>query len=149
MAVGFALNGVMHFPYALQLATGNTRLPITISTILLIIVLPLTVLLTLKLGMVGGALSGALMNVIYLFLGAWLTHRYILPRLASRWLVIDIGKPLVISAAVGGLAWVLGASRLPGFLPLGAAVLTGVVATGLILLASADLRHLSLRALRR
>jgi len=148
MSVGYALNGVMHFPYALQLAFGNTRLPLAISTILTIIVLPLTALLTLKLGMVGGALAGALMNIIYLFLGAWLTHRRILTGLAPRWLAVDIGKPLAISAAVGGVAWVLGTARLPGLLPLGAAVLTGAIAMGLILITSSDLRALSLRVFR-
>ena len=148
MSVGFALNGVMHLPYALQLAFGNTRLPLTISTILTIIVLPLTVLLTVKLGMVGGALAGALLNVIYLFLGAWMTHRRILTGLAPRWLTVDIGRPLAISAAVGGIAWFLGASRLSGLLPLGAAVMTGAVAIGLILLSSPELRALSFRAFR-
>jgi O-antigen/teichoic acid export membrane protein len=148
MSVGYAINGVMHMPYALQLAFGNTRLPLAISAIVAIIALPLTVLLTVRLGMVGGALAGAVMNVIYLFLGAWLTHRYILTGLAPRWLAIDIGKPLVISAAVGGIAWVLGASRLPGLLPLGAAVLTGAVAIGVSLITSSDLRALRLRAFR-
>ncbi len=148
MSVGCAINGVMHLPYALQLAFGNTRLPLVIATILTIIVLPLTALLIVKLGMVGGALAGALMNVIYLFLGAWLTHRHILAGLAPRWLAVDIGKPLAISIAVGSVAWVLGISRLPGLLPLGAAVLTGGVASGLILITSSDLRALSLRAFR-
>jgi O-antigen/teichoic acid export membrane protein len=148
MSVGYAINGVMNVPYALQLAFGNTRLPLAISAIVAIIALPLTVLLTVKLGMVGGALAGAVMNVIYLFLGAWLTHRHILTGLAPRWLAIDIGKPLVISAAVGSIAWVLGASRLPGLLPLGAAVLTGAVASGVIVITSSDLRALRLRAFR-
>lgn len=97
LAMGSALHGVMYFPYALQLAYGRTRLPLLINTILMILLVPLIVILSLSYGAMGGAVAWLVLHVLYLLLGTWLTHQTLLRGIAVRWLIIDVGTPMVIS----------------------------------------------------
>lgn len=98
--IGTALNGAMHFPYALQLAYGMTRLPLTINAILVVVMIPTTTLLALKYGAVGGAAAWAILNGIYLLIGTWLTHRLLLKGLGLTWLLFDVGMPLGMSMLI-------------------------------------------------
>jgi O-antigen/teichoic acid export membrane protein len=100
--VGTALNGAMHFPYALQLAYGITRLPLQINAILLALTVPTTILLAYRFGAIGGASSWALINAIYLIVGTWLTHRKLLQGIALKWLASDVGIPLFMSMLIVG-----------------------------------------------
>nr|MDP2190428.1 oligosaccharide flippase family protein [Rhodoferax sp.] len=101
--IGTALNGAMHFPYALQLAYGMTRLPLTINTILVIIMIPTTILLSLQYGAVGGAAAWAILNGIYLLIGTLLTHRSLLKGVGLKWVICDVGMPLGLSLLVVGV----------------------------------------------
>lgn len=98
--IGTALNGAMHFPYALQLAYGVTRLPLLINSVLVAIMVPATYALASRFGAEGGAGAWALLNAIYLFLGTFLTHRSLLKGLGIKWLVGDVGLPLLVSMLV-------------------------------------------------
>jgi len=100
--IGTALNGVMHFPYALQLAYGATRLPLTINLILMVIMVPLTITLARFYGAVGGAAAWALLNALYLFVGTWLTHRSLLRGIGPKWLLGDVALPLAMTVIVAG-----------------------------------------------
>jgi O-antigen/teichoic acid export membrane protein len=102
--IGTALNGAMHFPYALQLAYGHTRLPLLINGILLVVLVPLITVLALRFGAVGGAASWALLNTVYLLVGTWLTHRSLLRGVGLRWLARDVLAPLGVAALVVGVA---------------------------------------------
>lgn len=101
--IGTSLNGAMHFPYALQLAYGATRLPLTINAILVVIFVPLIILFATQFGAIGGAAAWALLNGIYLLIGTWLTHRSLLKGLGAKWLFGDVGVPLAISLLVMSL----------------------------------------------
>lgn len=101
--LGTAINGAMHFPYALQLAYGMTRLPLLINTILMIVLVPMTIVLAMQFGAIGGAAAWALLNGVYLLVGTWLTHRKILKGLAAKWLLMDVGVPLSSSLLLVGL----------------------------------------------
>ena len=103
--IGTALNGAMHFPYALQLASGFTRLPLTINGILLATMAPLTVALALKFGALGGAMAWASLNFVYLLVGTWLTHRHLLRDLGWSWLLFDVAAPAALATAT---IWTLG-----------------------------------------
>jgi O-antigen/teichoic acid export membrane protein len=100
LAIGTALNGVMHFPYALQLAWGMTWLPLTINIILMIVMVPLTIFFALSYGALGGAVAWLILEVLYVMFGTWLTHRHLLRSLATRWLFQDVGVPLGLSFLV-------------------------------------------------
>jgi O-antigen/teichoic acid export membrane protein len=103
LLIGTALNGVMHFPYALQLAFGYTGLPLKINLLLLILMVPLTIILTAKFREIGGAISWLVLNATYLVIGIWLTHRRMLTDIALEWLSIDVGLPFSVSAIVIGV----------------------------------------------
>ena len=121
--IGTTLNGVMHFPYALQLASGKTGTPVMINFCLLVLMLPLTTFLTIAYGAIGGAAAWAILNVFYVLVGTWLTHRVLLTGIGARWLVNDVGLPLVSTVVVVGTVsiWLSG-------LPLPRPLLLGLAA---------------------
>ena len=101
LAIGSAFHGVMYFPYALQLACGMTRLPLTINAILMVVLAPLIIFLALKYGALGGAMAWLALHVLYALLGTWLTHRSLLKGVGVRWLLQDVGVPLILSIIAG------------------------------------------------
>lgn len=100
---GAMLHGVMHFPYALQLAYGNSRLPLVTNAVLVSFYLPTLLLMTAWYGALGGAAAWMLMNVVYLFLGTILTHRTLLRDAGQRWLTGDVFLPAVVAFIVVGV----------------------------------------------
>jgi len=100
LAMGSSLNGVMHFPYALQLAHGMTRVPLSINTMLMVVVVPLIVFLAPSYGALGGAIAWLVLNILYVIIGTWVTHRHLLIGLGNKWLFQDVGIPLGLSMAV-------------------------------------------------
>ena len=105
LVIGTALHGVMFFPYALQLAYGITRLPLTINTILMVILIPLTFFLSLEYGAIGGAMAWLVLHVLYVLLGTWLTHRQLLKGIGMTWLLHDVAIPLCLSMIVGFIGY--------------------------------------------
>lgn len=101
LVIGSALNGMMFFPYALQLAYGMTWIPLTINIVLMCFLVPLIIFLTQIYGALGGAIAWLILEVVYLMLGPLLTHHYLLRGLASKWLFQDVGIPLALSILVG------------------------------------------------
>ncbi|CAM8344617.1 RfbX Membrane protein involved in the export of O-antigen and teichoic acid [Candidatus Methylopumilus planktonicus] len=100
LLIGSAVNGVTIFPYALQLAYGVVGLPLKICLILIASTVPMTIFLATKYGVIGGAFSWVIMNCINLLLTSWLTHRVILKNIGFKWLVWDIGVPMIFSLLV-------------------------------------------------
>jgi O-antigen/teichoic acid export membrane protein len=104
LAIGTALHGVMYVPFALQLAYGTTKLPLTINGIQLAVITPLAIFLVHTYGAAGAALAWLALHSMYVLLGIWLTHRQLLTGLKLRWIALDIGVPLATSVLVGLLA---------------------------------------------
>ena len=100
LLIGTAINGLMHLPYALQLAYGWTRLGFQISLCEVLVFGPLLIWAALHYGALGGAAVWALLNICYLIVGVALTHRRLLQGEMRRWIVEDIGYPLVAVAGV-------------------------------------------------
>lgn len=105
LVIGSALNGVMYFPYALQLAYGQTWIPLTINVTLMFFMVPLIIYLAQEYGALGGAMAWLISEVVYVMLGPWLTHRYILKGLGSRWIFQDVGMPLALSIIMGVIGY--------------------------------------------
>jgi O-antigen/teichoic acid export membrane protein len=101
LAIGTAIQGVMYFPYALQLAYGMTRLPLMICAIMVIVMIPLVIFFAWTYQALGGAMAWLTINILYLLLGTWLTHRYLLKRIGKKWLSQDVGIPLMLSIVAG------------------------------------------------
>jgi O-antigen/teichoic acid export membrane protein len=104
LLAAYALHGVMHMPYALMLAQGETKPMFVIYIALIVIMVPLTLMLSRAYGVVGGAAAQFLLFILYLFVGTWITHRRHFRGYALTWLVKDIGVPLGISVSVGLIA---------------------------------------------
>ncbi|MDP2073009.1 lipopolysaccharide biosynthesis protein [Hydrogenophaga sp.] len=102
LVIGSALNGVMYFPYALQLAHGMTWIPLVLNISLMCFLVPAIIFLALTFGAMGGALAWLIAEVAYVLTGPWLTHRHILKGLASKWLFRDVGLPLAIAVLLVG-----------------------------------------------
>jgi O-antigen/teichoic acid export membrane protein len=98
--IGTALNGIMHFPYALQLAFGATYIPITINVILIIIMIPLTIVLTKNYGVSGGAGAWAILNGLYVVIGTTITHRFLLVGHGLSWISKDVLLPITTSMSI-------------------------------------------------
>lgn len=103
LLIGTSLNGAMHFPYALQLAFGKTKLPLIINAILMVLLVPLIFILASKYGAVGGALAWLTLNILYLLFGSWLTHQYLLKGVTIPWLLWDVMVPLGLSIFIIGV----------------------------------------------
>lgn len=143
LVFGSALNGVMYFPYALQLAYGLTWIPLAINTVLMCFLVPLIIYQAKTYGAIGGGMAWLISQVVYVMLGPWLTHSYILKGLGPKWFFQDMGIPLTLSVLIGMIGHY--AIQAGGFLPyekiIGAAGLALFTST-LILLMSRQLREI-------
>ena len=109
LLLAYALHGIMHMPYALMLAQGETKSMFAVYIALIVVIVPLTSILSVLYGAVGGAFAQLLLFMLYLFVGTWVTHRRYFKGYAAVWLSKDVGVPLGISA----LAWLAGYAAMP------------------------------------
>jgi O-antigen/teichoic acid export membrane protein len=91
---GTTFNGIMHPPYALQIAYGWTSLSVYGNMIALIVLIPLLFYLTSKYGVIGGALPWLLLNLGYFIITIPFMHIKILKHEKWKWYLQDIGIPL-------------------------------------------------------
>ncbi|WP_297016419.1 oligosaccharide flippase family protein [Thalassospira sp.] len=97
----YALHGIMHVPYALMLSRGETAPMLKIYGALIAIIAPVTFLISVYFGVLGGALAQFLLFISYMFIGIWVTHRRCYTGYASVWLTKDVGVFLAVSLSVG------------------------------------------------
>lgn len=100
LAVGYGINGMMFFPYALQLALGFSRIPLAINLAMMSIMVPLIFTLTTAYGAIGGAAAWPILQIAYLIVGTAVTHHYSDQGSALRWILRSIVAPLAIGLAV-------------------------------------------------
>jgi O-antigen/teichoic acid export membrane protein len=130
LVVGTALHGIMHMPYALQLAHGWTQLALRINLVAAAVVVPATYLAAIHYGMVGAAWVWVILNAGYVIVGVPAMHRRLLKDELRRWYVHDLLVPLAASFSVtAGARWYIG-ENLPSavLLPL----LGGVLALSML-----------------
>ncbi len=107
LAIGAAVNSTMVLPYILQLAHGWTRLAIILNVVLVCLMVPYTVLAVRHFGIVGGASTWPLLNLLAAAVGASLTFKRLLPGEGWRWLVKDVAMPGTAALAAGAVVWLL------------------------------------------
>jgi O-antigen/teichoic acid export membrane protein len=107
LVIGMALNGLMHPAYALQLASGSTRLPLILTIGQLLFMVPAVTLLAFRYGAAGAAYAWPAMSVLYLAVGSTWTHRLFLPGAGGRWLLADVGAPLAGAVVPALIAYAL------------------------------------------
>lgn len=141
LAIGSGLHGAMYFPYALQLAYGMTRLPLTINIILMMVYLPMIIYFALNYGAMGGALAWLLLHVIYMFLGTWLTHRRLLKSIGVGGGLQDIGIPFMLTLLIGVLGhFTVHSNQYPALVKLLGGGLLALIAMVLSIVTSKRLR---------
>lgn len=133
LVVGTAVNGLMHIPYALQLAYGWTRLGLYLALSNVILFAPMMVWGALHFGATGGAAVWALLNAFYMAVGLPLMHRRLLRGEIGQWLLRDVGFPLLavsgVMLAARGVV-VPGATGLSALLQLSAVAFFAMLAAG-------------------
>jgi O-antigen/teichoic acid export membrane protein len=141
LLIGTAVNGLMHLPYALQLAHGCTSIGLRLNLGLLASMgIGLAVLVP-RFDGVGAAAAWLGVNVLYMAVAVPWTHRRLLGAGSLAWWPADVGPALVASAAAvaGARAlWPDPSSRAALGLGLAAA---GLAALGAAVLATPGMRR--------
>ncbi len=100
LVIGTAFNGLMNIPYALQLATGWTRLTFYVNLISVLLMVPLMIVLTKWYGVVGAASVWVILNAGYILFSIQIMHRRLLTSEKWRWYFEDVGRPLLAGLMV-------------------------------------------------
>jgi O-antigen/teichoic acid export membrane protein len=104
---GFALNGILHMPYAIQLAHKWTKLLLFKNIFSVLILLPLIYFLSISIGIEGAAYSWLIINLFDLFIVTLLMHRKILVNERLKWFAEDLLVPLFISFTISSISRVI------------------------------------------
>jgi O-antigen/teichoic acid export membrane protein len=99
LVIGTALNGLMHLPYALQLAYGWTKLAFYINVVAVLILVPSIILMASFYGAVGAAIVWVVLNSGFVLVGIQLTHHRLLRGEQWKWYFEDVGLPLTVALA--------------------------------------------------
>ncbi len=100
LIVGNACNGIMNMPYALQLASGWTKLAFWVNVGAIVVLVPAIWWAATYFGAVGGAAVWALLNLGYVVLTPHIMHRRLLPGEKIAWYGADVLLPVTACAAV-------------------------------------------------
>jgi hypothetical protein len=98
--MGTAIHGLMHIPWALQLAFGWTRLAFFGNLVSVLLLVPLMIALTRWYGAVGAASVWVILNIGYMLIILPIMHRRLLTTEKWRWYFEDVGRPLVAAVVV-------------------------------------------------
>lgn len=108
LALGIAIHGVMHMPYALQLAYGKAGMVLRNNLILLLLTAPIIILGSTKYGVLGAGVSWLVLHIISCFWINFQIQKNLRPH-AFRNFAIDLCIPLALSALFAIAAyWVAG-----------------------------------------
>jgi O-antigen/teichoic acid export membrane protein len=89
------LQAMTSVPYNLALAQGKVGLNIKIGIASVVIFIPLLIILVPRFGIVGAGVSWLIFNIVTFPPYIYFLHRRFLPGETGRWLVQDIGIPLL------------------------------------------------------
>ncbi|EIJ43128.1 membrane protein involved in the export of O-antigen and teichoic acid [Beggiatoa alba B18LD] len=108
LILGNMSNGIMHVPYALQLAYGWTSFAFYVNVIAIVILVPLLFLLASLYGAIGAAITWLLLNSSYVLVGIHFMHRRLLPTEKWQWYIADVFVPLFVVSVIAGIyKWLL------------------------------------------
>ncbi len=107
LVIGTGLNGLMHLPYALQLAYGWTRLTFYLNLAAVLIAAPSMVFLASTYGAVGVAYVWVILNGGFVLVVSQVMHRRLLKGEQWRWYLTDVGLPMSVSLVAALLCRVL------------------------------------------
>jgi O-antigen/teichoic acid export membrane protein len=103
LIIGTAIHGVMHVPYALQLAYGWTRFGFFCNLTSAIILVPLIIQFTSRFGAVGAASIWLALNIGVFAIAPQIMHRRLFTDQKWGWYKRDVGRPLLVALGIGSL----------------------------------------------
>lgn len=135
LAAGALLNSVMVPFYAVQVASGWTKVATMTNLVLIAIVIPYSYMAAERWGAPGAASTWLVLNAVYIGIGSTLTLRRLLVGEVAKWITLDVMRPLAISVLImavsrwlfprlGGLAQTLSVVSVSTLLTMGTVVLT-------------------------
>lgn len=113
LAIGNGVLGLVNQPYALQLASGWTKLTIHIFTCCIVLEVPALIFAISHYGSVGAASVWAILNICFVPVMVWLMHKRILIGELANWVRYDIGYPIMAAMIVGAIARIFAPHLLP------------------------------------
>jgi O-antigen/teichoic acid export membrane protein len=100
---GTAINGLMNLPYALQLASGWTKLSVVKNIIAVILFVPATIFMTTHFGATGAACVWLSLNAAYIVFEIPVMHLRLLRKEKWRWYWQDVCLPLIPCTLIAGI----------------------------------------------
>ncbi len=149
LAIGNGLNGLMHMPYALQLAHGWTRLALFTNLVAVIVLVPAIIIATTHWGTAGAAGAWILLNGGYLLVSVQLMHHRLLKAEKWSWYINDVGKPLLLVLAVAGAGRMLVTGNMRDPLVLASLIVILILTTVAAISSSGYIRHALLKQFAR
>lgn len=103
LAMGTTLLGIMHMPYALQLAHGWTRLTLIVNVVSIVVLLPSMIFLVERYGAIAACYTWLALNVGYILVTIQVMHRRLLLGELKNWYTYSLCYPLLITGLVSWL----------------------------------------------
>lgn len=138
LALGVLMNGLLHVPHTLAMATGWVRFGLGANAIAVLLYFPVLLWWSGEAGATGAAGAWALLHTSYLLIGMLFFHRTLLPQEKWIWYRRDVALPLAAAtAACLTLRWMIKDPAALGWLPLS---LIGVGLAAVLLVVIPDAR---------
>jgi O-antigen/teichoic acid export membrane protein len=146
--LGNALLAIAAFAYYLQFAKGDMRLNLYGNVLFLVVQVPSTALATVKYGMIGAGCAWLIARAMFLLLWVPIVHRRFAKGIHLKWLVHDVGYPLLSSMAAA-LALSLVIPSIPNRTSMAALIgLSGILVVSCAVLSSGESRRWAIAAAR-
>jgi O-antigen/teichoic acid export membrane protein len=150
LAIGTLLNGMMTFPYILQLAYGWTSLTIRINVVAVSLIVPLILWSVPLYGSIGAAWVWFFMNSAYVLIGAQLMYRNLLNDEKWKWYMHDLAGPAIGALSVLFIFYIFRPTELTDRWHWLVFLLLAIVLTSMgAVIGSTQVRSLMLQAIRR
>ncbi len=107
LVIGTGLNGLMNIPYALQLASGWTKLAFYQNVVSVSVAVPALIILTRLYGGVGAAVIWVVLNASWVLITPHIMHRRLFTTEKWRWYFGDVAKPLLGVVVAAGVVRLL------------------------------------------
>jgi O-antigen/teichoic acid export membrane protein len=144
---GTALNGLMNFPYALQLAFGWTSLSFFKNVIAVILLVPLIIYMAIHYGAIGAAGVWFILNLGYVLFEIPIMHHRLLRKEKWRWYLQDVCLPLAVCILIAGLGRIFINGPMSQFVMLLNLIIISALTLGTTALATPITRYLLFKQL--
>jgi len=145
--MGTIFINLMGVPYTLTLAYGWAKPGFYRALIAFLILLPLTLIFSLRYAGVGAALAWAIFNLGSLILFPWFVHRKLLKTELKHWVIADVGFPALTSMIIFVITYWIIPADLPMIQVIFAVVFVLLFTFGCTVLSARDIRGLALEYL--